>query len=272
MPIWCVRWRPSDATRWADGLRPFVSRRLGRGPHGSGRGVPAPACHAVDALAVHRPAGQAVRRHCPRTIVGRPDGGRGAEHGGQAARVRRRDGRCRACRGRSCISATTAVYLVVQSWAKDFQSRLSIFRGMEVDDLRPAPIGAGACVWEQEVLSHERASYVNHILNAEVDVDSWLDDCLDTRPGRRSPMGYLAAEDVVDQLARGLLLGAYDLDRVVQRGGHRHHRAVLSVRADRRSGAVADLVAAGDPHCACTRQRPGEDAQPVAAPGQNSAW
>lgn len=77
-------------------------------------------------------------------------------------------------------------YLVVQSWAKDFQSRLSIFRGMDVDDLRPAPIGAGPCVWEQEVLSHERASYVSHILNAEVDVESWLDDCLDTRPAPKA--------------------------------------------------------------------------------------
>jgi hypothetical protein len=75
-----------------------------------------------------------------------------------------------------------ATYLVVQSWAKDFQARLSIFRGMEADDLRPAPIGVAPCVWEQEVLSHERASYVSHILNSEVDVETWLDDCLDTRP------------------------------------------------------------------------------------------
>jgi hypothetical protein len=27
---------------------------------------------------------------------------------------------------------------------------------------------------------------VNHILNAEVDVDTWLDDCLDTRPAPRA--------------------------------------------------------------------------------------
>ncbi|GAA2812887.1 hypothetical protein GCM10010522_33230 [Kribbella solani] len=74
------------------------------------------------------------------------------------------------------------VYLVVQSWAKDFQSRLSIFSGIDVGDLRPAPIGAGPTVWEQEVLSHERAAYVQHILSAEVDVDAWLDDALDTRP------------------------------------------------------------------------------------------
>ncbi|WP_344232531.1 hypothetical protein [Kribbella hippodromi] len=74
------------------------------------------------------------------------------------------------------------VYLVVQSWAKDFQSRLSIFSGIDVGDLRPAPIGAGTSVWEQEVLSHERAAYVRHILSAEVDVDAWLDDALDTRP------------------------------------------------------------------------------------------
>ena len=78
------------------------------------------------------------------------------------------------------------IYLVVQSWAKDFQSRLSIFSGMDVDDLRPAPIGVAPCVWELEVLSHERAAYVNHILNAEVDVESWLDDCLDTRPTPRT--------------------------------------------------------------------------------------
>jgi len=74
------------------------------------------------------------------------------------------------------------IYLVVQSWAKDFQSRLSIFSGMEVDDLRPAPIGSGPCVWELEVLSHERASYVQHILSAGVDIDAWLDDAIDTRP------------------------------------------------------------------------------------------
>jgi hypothetical protein len=78
--------------------------------------------------------------------------------------------------------ANDGIYLVVQSWAKDFQSRLSIFSGIEVDDLRPAPTGVAPSVWEQEVLSHERASYVSHILNAEVDVDTWLDDCLDTRP------------------------------------------------------------------------------------------
>ena len=75
-----------------------------------------------------------------------------------------------------------SIYLVVQSWSKDFQSRLSIFSGMEVGDLRPAPIGAAPCVWELEVLSHERASYVRHILGSGVDVDAWLDDALDTRP------------------------------------------------------------------------------------------
>ncbi|MEU4197280.1 hypothetical protein AB0E69_35650 [Kribbella sp. NPDC026611] len=74
------------------------------------------------------------------------------------------------------------IYLVVQSWSRDFQSRLSIFSGLDVDDLRPAPIGAGTCVWEQEVLSHERTSYVSHILSGSVDVDAWLDDALDTRP------------------------------------------------------------------------------------------
>jgi hypothetical protein len=40
----------------------------------------------------------------------------------------------------------------------------------------------GPAVWEQEVLSHERASYVTHVLNGEVDVATWLDDVLDTRP------------------------------------------------------------------------------------------
>ena len=77
------------------------------------------------------------------------------------------------------------ISLVVQSWARDFQSRLSIFSGIEVGDLRPAPIGAAPSVWELEVLSHERTSYVRHILSAEVDVDTWLDDALDTRPKAR---------------------------------------------------------------------------------------
>jgi hypothetical protein len=75
--------------------------------------------------------------------------------------------------------------LVVQSWAKEYHSRLSMFSGIDVDDLRPAPTGAAPCIWELEVLSHERASYVTHILNSDVDVDAWLDDALDTRPQPR---------------------------------------------------------------------------------------
>ncbi|WP_241999149.1 MULTISPECIES: hypothetical protein [Kribbella] len=48
------------------------------------------------------------------------------------------------------------IYLVVQSWAKDFQSRLSIFSGMDVDDLRPAPIGVAPCVWRCSATSGRR--------------------------------------------------------------------------------------------------------------------
>ncbi|HEU4948844.1 MAG TPA: hypothetical protein VFT31_16980 [Kribbella sp.] len=75
-----------------------------------------------------------------------------------------------------------ATYLVVHSWARDFHARLSVFSGIDVDDLRPAPTGAAPCVWELEVLGHEHASYVNHILRGDVDVSAWLDDALDTRP------------------------------------------------------------------------------------------
>ncbi|MEU8221318.1 hypothetical protein [Kribbella sp. NPDC048915] len=77
------------------------------------------------------------------------------------------------------------ISLVVQSWAREFHSRLSIFSGMDVEDLRPAPLGLGPSVWEQEVLQHERTAYVNHILSGDVDVDAWLDDVLDTRPAPR---------------------------------------------------------------------------------------
>lgn len=73
------------------------------------------------------------------------------------------------------------VYLIVQSWVADYQSRLAIFTGVEADDLRPAPTGLGPCVWEQEVLAHERQAYVTHILGADVDTTGWLDDVLDTR-------------------------------------------------------------------------------------------
>ncbi|MBB5833513.1 hypothetical protein HDA39_000247 [Kribbella italica] len=74
------------------------------------------------------------------------------------------------------------ISLVVQTWSKDFRSRLSLFSGLAVDDLRPAPTGVAPTVWELEVLTHERSSYVHHILNAEVDIEAWLDDALDTRP------------------------------------------------------------------------------------------
>lgn len=74
------------------------------------------------------------------------------------------------------------VYLVVHSWAKDYQSRLSRFSGLDVDDLRPVPTGLAPSVWELEVLSHERTAYVTHILGGSVDVDAWLEDALDTRP------------------------------------------------------------------------------------------
>jgi hypothetical protein len=44
------------------------------------------------------------------------------------------------------------------------------------------PTGVAPCVWELEVLSHERTAYVTHILSGGVDVDAWLEDALDTRP------------------------------------------------------------------------------------------
>jgi hypothetical protein len=75
--------------------------------------------------------------------------------------------------------------LVVQSWANDYRSRLSMFSGIDVDDLRPAPTGTGPRIWELDVLGHERASYLTYILNADVDLEAWLDDVLDTRPQPR---------------------------------------------------------------------------------------
>ncbi len=75
-----------------------------------------------------------------------------------------------------------AVYLVVQSWTTDYQSRLTLFSGVDAGSLHPSPTGLGPCVWEQEVLAHERASYVDHILRDDVNTEAWLDDVLDTRP------------------------------------------------------------------------------------------
>lgn len=72
--------------------------------------------------------------------------------------------------------------LVVHSWAKDFRSRLSLFSALDVEGLRPAPIGMAPCLWELEVLGHERASYVRHVLAGGLNVTAWLDDALDTRP------------------------------------------------------------------------------------------
>jgi hypothetical protein len=72
--------------------------------------------------------------------------------------------------------------LLVQSWARDYKSRISSFTGLDVSDLRPAPIGAGPSVWELEVLGYERGAYVRNILSGEVDTEAWLNDVLDTRP------------------------------------------------------------------------------------------
>lgn len=75
-----------------------------------------------------------------------------------------------------------SAYVVIQTWSQDFQSRLSLFRGQDLDTLRPAPSGVGPCVWEQEVLSHERSAYIANILTGNVNIEAWLDNVLDTRP------------------------------------------------------------------------------------------
>jgi hypothetical protein len=74
-------------------------------------------------------------------------------------------------------------HLVVHSWARDYKSRMSIFTGMDVDDLRPAPIGAAPAVWELEIIGYERTAYVRHILSGALDPEAWLADALDTRTG-----------------------------------------------------------------------------------------
>lgn len=74
-------------------------------------------------------------------------------------------------------------YLVAHSWAQDYGSRVTVLTGVDVADLRLAANGVSPCVWELEVLAHERAAYVTHILAGGVDTESWLDDVLDTRVG-----------------------------------------------------------------------------------------
>ncbi|GIJ51786.1 hypothetical protein Val02_86720 [Virgisporangium aliadipatigenens] len=57
-------------------------------------------------------------------------------------------------------------YLIVRSWAADYQTRQSILVGppSAPERIRPAPAGVGPCVWELAVLARERAAYVDRVL------------------------------------------------------------------------------------------------------------
>ncbi len=60
-------------------------------------------------------------------------------------------------------------YVLVQSWTEGHMARLTVFSGPagEPEALRPASSGLAPCVWEAEVIAHERAAYVNRILSAQ---------------------------------------------------------------------------------------------------------
>lgn len=67
-------------------------------------------------------------------------------------------------------------YVLVQSWVEGHMSRLALFSGPagEPESIRPAPAGLAPCVWETEVIAHERAAYVNRVLAAQGSVEERL--------------------------------------------------------------------------------------------------
>ncbi|MEV4641995.1 GNAT family protein [Actinoplanes sp. NPDC049548] len=57
-------------------------------------------------------------------------------------------------------------YLIVQSWVADYMTRQTILVGppSAPEEMRPAPAGAGPCVWELGILARERDAYVDAVL------------------------------------------------------------------------------------------------------------
>jgi hypothetical protein len=73
-------------------------------------------------------------------------------------------------------AAADGDYVLVQSWVEDYMSRLAVFAApaADPDALRPASTGLAPCVWEAEVIAHERAAFVNRVLNAQGPVEDRL--------------------------------------------------------------------------------------------------
>ncbi|WP_461012333.1 hypothetical protein [Streptomyces capparidis] len=81
-------------------------------------------------------------------------------------------------------------YLLVHTWVEAYMSRLAVFTGPadRPELLRPGAAGLAPCVWEAEVLSHERDAYLRRVLagggTVEERLAAWRADVLPTAQGR----------------------------------------------------------------------------------------
>ncbi len=76
-------------------------------------------------------------------------------------------------------------YVLVHTWIEGHMSDLAIFTGPagRPELLRPARAGLAPCVWEAEILAHERDVFAWHVLDGEGDVSdrltTWSEDVIE---------------------------------------------------------------------------------------------
>lgn len=80
-------------------------------------------------------------------------------------------------------AARPADFLTIAWWQDDVDLRQLYYHAPHgrPADLRPMPASAVGCVWELDVLVHERAAWITHVLTGGRDLEGYLADTL-TRP------------------------------------------------------------------------------------------
>lgn len=78
-----------------------------------------------------------------------------------------------------CHQGATRLYLVVNWW--DNQNELFqrvLIRDVGADSWRDGAGLGSFCVWDAEVIWHERTAYVEHVLSGKPDLDAYMSDAV----------------------------------------------------------------------------------------------
>jgi hypothetical protein len=77
-------------------------------------------------------------------------------------------------------------YVLIHSWIEGHMSDLAVFTGPagRPDQLRPGRTGLAPCVWEADLLAHERDAFSRHVLDSDAPLADRLSAwSADTRTG-----------------------------------------------------------------------------------------